>query len=130
MSRQTDPHAPTELRARELFDSSVESLDARTRARLSQARCAAVEAAAGSRRLAWRKWAPAASLASVALVALALWRVSETPSRGVDATAGPDAGVEPMEMLADQEGFELVENDLAFYEWADAIAAETGGGRG
>src|SRR5688572_33511680 len=62
-----------EHKARDLFDASVQSLDAETRSRLNRARQAAVAGREPARTPAWRSWAPAGAVAA-ALVAAVLWR--------------------------------------------------------
>ncbi|MGB5103538.1 MAG: hypothetical protein WBO04_09495, partial [Steroidobacteraceae bacterium] len=61
-----------ERHARELFDASVEGLDAGTCSRLNQARHAALTEARRVGRSPWRGWIPAAAAATVALLAVAL----------------------------------------------------------
>ena len=56
MDEQDDRLEQTRQRAREVFDASVESLDAETRRRLSRARFEAVEAANRARSSGWRAW--------------------------------------------------------------------------
>ena len=72
-----------ERKARDVFDASVEALDANTRSRLNQARQAALAAGAAAPPPAWRAWAPAGAVAA-ALVAAILWRV---PGTGVSPPA-------------------------------------------
>lgn len=130
----------TEKRARELFEASVESLDDRTRARLTAARRAAVAEAGEPRGLRWRSWAPVAALASAAMLAVLLWRAQgpESPAgapvvaadvAAADAVA-VDAALAPVELLASGDDLGLVENDLAFYEWLDATGFEVVGSSG
>ncbi len=130
MAVENESQSPTESRARELFEASLESLDADARARLARARYAAVEAAESSRRASWRTWVPAAALGASAVVAVLVWRPD---SRGQAAAARPSADVdtlESVEMLADGEDLDLVQNDLAFYEWLDADGLASGGSTG
>jgi len=109
-----------ERRARELFDASVEGLDAETRSRLNRARHAAVAEVERAHRSPWRAWLPAAAAASVALVAVVLWRM---PGNGVEPTARsaePAPAAEVVEMLANGEGFDVVNEDPEFYRWLAA----------
>ncbi len=46
------------------------------------------------------------------------------------ADGSGDAAVEAVELLADGEDLELVENDLEFYEWLDATGLESQGSTG
>jgi len=125
-------HDPTaaESRARELFEASVASLDEGTCARLAAARREAVYAAPRPARQAWRTWAPVAAAASAALVAVLLWR---TPAPQAPATPDPvasDATLDSVELLASGEDVDLVENDLAFYDWLDAAEFDSGASAG
>ena len=99
-----------ERRARELFDASVEGLDAETRSRLNRARQAAVAA-------------------SVGLLAVVLWRApgeqGSMPSAGL-AEAAPPAEV--VELLATGEDFDVASEDPEFYTWlADRGLPDTNG---
>lgn len=125
-------HDPTavEKRARELFDASVDSLDARSRARLAAARREAVDAAARPERHAWRTWAPVAVAASAALVAVLLWRTPSPDSPTAAVAVEIDASLDPFELLSNGEDLDLVENDLAFYDWLDATEFDTAGSAG
>ncbi len=80
----SDEQTEIERRARALFGESVEALDAETRSRLNRARQAAVAEARRARPQAWRQWLPLAAAASVALVAIVLWRApgSARPTAG------------------------------------------------
>ncbi len=140
MDNQERELTGTEKRARELFEASVESLDGNARARLAAARRAAVAEVRQPQGLAWRSWAPAAAMASAALVAVLLWRAQgpESPTAAdviaadvvaADATA-VDASFAPVELLANGDDLGLVENDLVFYEWLDANGFEAGGSSG
>jgi hypothetical protein len=131
MEHDEDRHQRTSGRAREVFDASVESLDDEVRSRLSRARYEAVAAAERrAARPAWRMWAPAAAIASTAIVAVLLWRIQEPGSQPAVADGSGDVAVEAVELLADGEDLELVENDLEFYEWLDATGLESQGSTG
>lgn len=109
--------AEHERRARELFDVSVQGLDAETRSRLNRARQAAVAEAERARRSPWRTWLPAAAAASVAMIALALWRM---PGDGLDPaarSADPVPAAEVVEMLATSEELAVASEDPEFYTW-------------
>ncbi len=135
MDRHDRELTGTEKRARELFDASVESLDGNARARLAAARRAAVAEVSRPRGVAWRSWAPVAAMASVALVAVLLWRAQgpeSPPDAGVAAAdvIAVDASSAPVELLANGDDLDLVENDLEFYEWLDATGFEVAGSSG
>lgn len=109
-----------ERRARDLFDASVEGLDAATRSRLNRARQAAVAEAERARHSPWRTWLPAAAAASVALLAVLLWR---TPGNDVDPSVRspvPAPAAEVVEMLATGEDFAVAADDPEFYTWLAA----------
>jgi hypothetical protein len=102
---------PFEDRSRELFDESVERLDARTRSRLNQARQRALEEAGkNSKRRYWIA-APLGGLAAAALVALILVRP------GGEATTDDGAmALDDFDIVADADNFELIQ-DVEFYSW-------------
>jgi hypothetical protein len=124
MKEQDDRLERTRRRAREVFDASVESLDTETRARLSRARFEAVEAADHARSSGWRTWVPAAAVAATVIVAVAIWRMPESAESPVAVAAPGDTALDAVEMLADGEALELVENDLAFYEWLEVAGLD------
>ena len=130
MQEQDDRLEQTRRRAREVFDASVESLDAETRARLSRARFEAVEVASRARSSSWRVWVPAAAVAATVIVAVAIWRTPERAESPVAAAASADTAFDAVEMLADGEALDLVENDLAFYEWLDVTGLDAAGRAG
>lgn len=105
-----------ERRARDLFDASVEGLDAETRSRLNRARQAALAEAERAHRNPWRTWLPAAAAASVALLAVVLWRM---PGGVVEPTArfAEPAPAEVVEMLATSEELAVATEDPEFYTW-------------
>jgi hypothetical protein len=130
MDEQDDRLEQTRRRAREVFDASVESLDAGTRARLSRARFEAVEAAGRARAISWRTWVPAAAVAATVIVAVAIWRMPGSAESPVTAAASADAALDAVDLLADGEVLELVENDLAFYEWLEVAGLDAAGSAG
>lgn len=120
----------TERRARELFDASVEGLDAGTCSRLNQARHAALAEAASVRHSPWRGWMPVAAAASVAMLAVAIWRL---PGEGPGPTASGGEAVpaaEVVEMLADGEEFDPVTEDPEFYAWLETKGLPATNGTG
>jgi hypothetical protein len=105
-----------ERKARDVFDASVEALDANTRSRLNQARQVALATHAPARPAAWRAWAPAGAVAA-ALVAAVLWRMPGTGgSPQIEVNGG--APIEVVEIAAEGEDFELMIEDPEFYSWA------------
>ena len=115
-----------ERQAREHFDASVEGLDAATRSRLNRARQAAVAEVERSRHGPWRTWLPAAAAASVALLAVVLWRMPGQQPGASLVEGAPTAEV--VEMLA--IGDDVVSEDPEFYTWlADrGLPADNGSG--
>ena len=101
-----------EHKARELFEDSVDRLDARTRSKLTQARNRALdEVRKGAARRRWI-WAPAGGFALPAVVAVGvvLWPGrTQTPS---------PAALEDLEIVADSDNLELLQ-DVEFYAWLD-----------
>jgi hypothetical protein len=122
-----------EQRARTLFQSSVENLDMRVRSRLTQARYAALEAAA-ERKRSWlpRKawWTPAAGVSAAAVLGIALWIAtplgSQTGHHTVSLTDA-QANLEDLDIVAasDESGdaLEMLQDDLDFYDFADKAAS-------
>jgi hypothetical protein len=107
----------TERRARELFDASVDGLDGETRSRLNRARHAALAEAGHARRSPWRAWLPAAAAASVALLAVVLWRLPGEPLDRSAASAEAAPAAEVVELLATSEDIDVASEDPEFYAW-------------
>ena len=121
-----------EQRTSAMLDDSVTRVNARVRSRLNQARQAAVEEIAAGRRSFWRGPVQAArpalmpatgAVAAAALVAVLL-TAHFRAERGLPTADGQ--GIDDIEMLADTEGLDLLENEGTFYEWA-AGQSEDGG---
>jgi anti-sigma-K factor RskA len=110
-----------EQRASEVLAESVTRVDARVRSRLNQARHAALEEIAQGRRSFWR--GPILMPATGALTALAVVVLVLTSHFRADHVSqlaeGGQAAFDDIELLADSDGLDLVENfDGGFYEWA------------
>ena len=113
-----------EERSRALFHGSVENLDMRVRSRLTQARYAALEAAA-SRKPSWlpRKawWTPAAGVTAAAVLGAALF--VGTPTWHHAVSLGDAQNLEDLDIVAtsDESGdaMEMLQDDLDFYDFAD-----------
>jgi hypothetical protein len=118
-----------ERRARELFDASVDGLDAETLARLGRARKLAVAELEPRRRPAWAGWLPVAAAASAALVAVVVWRAPQDSPAPV-AVAGSSAVAEALDVLAAGDDLELLAEDPEFYAWLDQAGLEDLGGQG
>src|SRR5690242_14091171 len=104
-----------EKRAKEVLEESTARLDGRTRSRLTQARHAALAELARPERHWWRTYVPAGAAAAVAVLAVVI--LSGRPG---GPAAPPVSPVDDLELLADAEAQELVDDgeDLEFYEWA------------
>jgi len=128
-------------RARALLEESVQSLNARTRSRLTQARHAALAPRGPLARLrdgagyaAWRSWLPAGAVAGALLAVLLLvgrWPAPELQQASV--VSGED-----LELLADRDALALAQDqaapegelDYEFYDWAVNTEQDTSGGLG
>jgi len=119
-----------EERSRALFRDSVEGLDFAMRSRLTQARKAAVEAAAGSRRpwfLRVGVWTPAAGVTAAAVLGVFLWFGSPLGQHTVTVTADGLSNFEDLEIVAStdegsSDAMEMLQDDIEFYDWADKAA--------
>ena len=99
-------------KAKQLFDESVEGLDANTRSRLNRGRQAALAELATGRPV-WVQWAPAAGVAAAAVFAVVLW----TGNQPVDELT-PETSAADFEILLTEDSFEMLEN-LEFYSWIE-----------
>jgi hypothetical protein len=109
-------------RARQLFDESVQVLDAETLSRLNRSRQRALaEAKGGGAHARWLRWAPAAAGAVAAAAVVIVWN----PGSGVDGL--PRTTPSDLELLLAEEELEMLE-DLDFYRWMalDAAAEDPG----
>lgn len=126
----SDERTEIERRARALFDESVEALDAETRSRLNRARQAAVAEVRRARPHAWRQWLPLAAAASVALVAVLLWRA---PDDGITSSARNGESVpapEVVELLGAARDGDIVTEDPEFYAWLEVRGLPAPNGSG
>ena len=132
MSPAEEPLTPFERNARAVLAEGVQRIDARTRSRLNQARQAALAEAARPRRSFLRGFSmmPVAGAAAAAvLVAVTLWH--HQPAGDTSGGEGSHLAVEDMDLLADSEALELVEQgDGTFYEWAAAQSDPNGQSEG
>jgi hypothetical protein len=137
MSEANDPpDVEFERHTRALLESSADSLSARTRSRLTQARYAALEkytgASGASARAAWQRWLPAGAVSAAVVTAL-LMHGGPTPlpelvQSGVPAAASGD----DLELLADRDALALAQDqsatgadvDYEFYAWAVGAAQD------
>jgi hypothetical protein len=116
-----------EERSRAMFDASVEAVDFGVRSRLTQARHAALEAAAEAGRRPWflrlTLWTPAAGVAAALLVGLAMW----TGMPGNHGITGDPGFVDDLDIVAASDGgpadtLDMLQDDLDFYDFADKVA--------
>ncbi|HYM28169.1 MAG TPA: hypothetical protein VET66_08465 [Steroidobacteraceae bacterium] len=121
-----------ERNARTVLEASLARIDGRTRSKLTQARHAALAAAARPRRARWRSltFLPAAgAVAAALLVAVVLWQRAPSVGSPPDEVARAGA-VEDVDLLADSDALDLMEGwDGSFYEWA-AAQSDTGESEG
>lgn len=114
-----------EARSRQLFQVSVDRLDLRLRSRLTQARHAALGAAAASARpWSFRRSARApAGVAAAVLLGAALWFVlpAHNPRMAADQPSLED--LDRVASTGDSaDSIEMLQNDLDFYDFADEAA--------
>ena len=110
-----------EKQAKELFDDSVESLDAATLSRLNQGRHRALDELQQSPRAGrLRRWAPATGIAAAALIAVLLLR----GPAGVD-TVDAALTASDFEMLLQEDSIEMFEA-LEFYALLDEVDSAVG----
>jgi hypothetical protein len=124
------PAGSFEERSRALFQESVEGLDFATRSRLTQARSAAIEAAAASRRRPWflrlGVLTPAAGVTAAAILGAFLWMGSPYGPHAV--TVDGLSNLEDLDIVASTEegagdAMDMLQDDLEFYDWADKAAS-------
>jgi hypothetical protein len=113
MTTTNDDQAEFERRASAALAQSVDHIDGRIRSRLTQARHAALAHAVPSKSAIWRRpvLVPAGAAAALALAIVAAIAWQQKPAR-------PTLDVEDVELLADSEALELMQDEDVFYEWA------------
>ena len=123
------PQASFEERSRALFDDSVEGLDFTLRSRLTQARHAAVEAAAAHRRPWFTRigmLAPA-GLTAAAVLGAVLWLGSPLGQQPLTVAADGQPNLEDLELVASSDensgdAMDMLQDDIEFYDWAEKAA--------
>ncbi len=111
-----------EEQARVLLAESVTRIDSSIRSRLNQARQAAVAEVVKSRKRpgflrSFFLMPTAGAVAAAVLVAMVLW---QHHPQGM-SEGGPMTAAEDLDLIADGDGLDLVEDsDSSFYEWAAA----------
>lgn len=128
MTNQAPNPPPDELerRTRQLFEDSVDRLDARTRSRLTQARNAALnELKTSSTRRYWLR-APLGGLAAAVLVAVFVMFGRENGVPSPEVAALP---LDDFDILADADSFDMLK-DVEFYSWLADEGTGDGNNRG
>jgi len=124
------PRDSFEARAQALFHDSVEGVDYATRARLTQARNAAIEAVSASRRRPWffriGVLTPAAGVTAAAILGVFLWLGSPLGQHAVTVADG-QSNFEDLELVAaadegSGDAMDMLQDDIEFYDWADKSA--------
>ena len=118
-----------ETRSRALFQDSVEGLDMRIRSRLTQARSAALEAAAQGPRpwwSGWRIWTPAAGVTAAAILGVVLWIGSPLGHQGGMLADAPTS-FDDLDLVASSDegatdAMDMLQDDIDFYDFADKAA--------
>jgi hypothetical protein len=127
---QDTGQSPFEVHSRELFHESVDAVDMRMRSRLTQARHAALDAAAAAKRRPWLlrmgTGTPAAGVTAAALLGAVLWLGLPSGNHGVTAADGQPS-LEDLDIVASSDegsgdAFEMLQNDLDFYDFSDKAA--------
>jgi hypothetical protein len=122
-------HDSFEELTKALFHDSVEGLDYALRSRLTQARNAAMEAAASSRRPWFARigvWSPAAGVTAAAVLGAFLWLGSPLSQHAVTLADG-QSNFEDLEIVASSEegsgdAMDMLQDDIEFYDWAEKAA--------
>ena len=108
--------------ARELFDDSVERLDAATLSRLNQGRQRALQEIRETETAGqWARWVPAGGLAAAAAVAVVVWQ-----GMPVEHSAPAAGTATDFEIMLSEDSLDMLE-DLEFYSWIDTANIETNG---
>jgi hypothetical protein len=125
-----EPNGSFEERSRALFQDSVDGLDYALRSRLTQARNAAMEAAAASRRPWFSRigaWKPAAGVTAAAVLGAFLWLGSPLGQHAVTVADG-QPNLEDLELVASSDegsgdAMDMLQDDIEFYDWANKAAS-------
>jgi len=126
MNAPDDRSVELEAQARVLLAESVTRIDGRIRSRLNEARQAAVAESLRKRRRpaflhGFLLVPTAGAVAAAVLVAMVLW--PHQPQGGLPVSDGGQVMAQDLDLIADGEGLDMVEeSDGAFYEWAAAQA--------
>lgn len=129
MTIRNDNLSELELHARAVLQESLQHIDARTRSRLNRGRQAALATLTTSSAARWRglRLMPlTGGVAAALLFGLLLLNLSPGLLRPKAESAQPS--IEVLDMLADEDGMRLAEDDdHSFYEWAADQGAQSDG---
>jgi hypothetical protein len=128
MDPRSDGDDFLELRAREVFEASVDSLDAQTRSRLNVARQSAIEELEAGAAHGWTALARILAVAGVAALAVVLWRGPGGDEGSKSTANGSPAGLDPLEFVVSGEDLDLVSGDLDFYAMLEELELELASG--
>lgn len=106
-----------EQRSKAVFDESANSLDARTRSALTQARHAAMTEIERRRPLMWRIWGPVSGAAAAAFVLIVMFAPLRLQPTAVEQSTSP---FEDLEIVVGTDNLEMLE-DLDFYAWIESV---------
>lgn len=111
--------------AKQLFDDSVDSLDAATLSRLNQGRHRALAELSSTRtRRQWLGWIPAAGVAVAVLLTVMIMRGPNGVDIPIESVTTTD-----FEILLDEDSLEMLE-DLEFYSWLESVDLDANGNVG
>ena len=101
-------------KAKELFDQSVQGLDAETQSRLNRGRHEALaQLQPGVSHGQWLRWAPVTGVTAAAIVAVVV-----LTGRPPTDELTPPGTASDFEILLIEDSFEMLE-ELEFYSWID-----------
>ncbi len=113
-----------EQRGRQLFEASVENVDMRIRSRLTQARHAALDAAARPRArfLGLPIWTSAVGVTAAGVLGIAIWLGAPLMQHG-HQIADNQNNLEDLEIVASTDegagdAMDMLQDDIEFYDWA------------
>jgi len=114
----------TAERAKALFETSVERLDAATLSRLNRGRQRALEELRSGRRLgAWLRWVPATGVAAAAVLTVMIMNDPAVP------LPEESLSVTDFELLMEDDSLEMLE-DLEFLLWLETAEPDANGNVG
>jgi len=126
MQQQPDDDPTLQAKVRAALDANSESLPPEIQRRLNQARATALAAANNTSGARWQfAWPAAGGLAVAGLAAVMLW-VNGGVNKATDSEATQLAASD-WAMVVTSDDFEMLENDLEFYQW---LAEEEVGNQG